>query len=131
MGHSEGFGVCASVHTFSAALLDDDGDDDERLTPTCADPSRSNSLRYIDLRKDSYPSGRRWFRARSVRLPRLRSVTVPLTPFYYSIHDPPQRGTQDVVFHSFFTDEQRDGEGKIVDYIGIQKADSPIEFFNE
>ncbi|GLB37624.1 hypothetical protein LshimejAT787_0406750 [Lyophyllum shimeji] len=39
------------------------------------------------------------------------------------IHDPPNRGTEDVLFHSLFTDETT--------WRAIQTKDTPLEFFNE
>ncbi|KAL1939779.1 hypothetical protein VTO73DRAFT_9479 [Trametes versicolor] len=48
------------------------------------------------------------------------------------IHDPPNRGTDDVVFHSLFTDEgNRDEEGRPTTWRAIQGRDTPLEFFNE
>ncbi|RDB24770.1 hypothetical protein Hypma_007699 [Hypsizygus marmoreus] len=46
------------------------------------------------------------------------------------IHDPPNRGAEDVIFHSLFTDERhKEGEPSI--WRAIQTADTPLEFFNE
>jgi len=48
------------------------------------------------------------------------------------IHDPPNRGTEDVIFHSLFTDEgNKDAEGRATTYNAIQFSDTPLEFFNE
>ncbi|KIM31664.1 hypothetical protein M408DRAFT_327137 [Serendipita vermifera MAFF 305830] len=48
------------------------------------------------------------------------------------IHDPPNRGTEDVVFHSLFTDEgKRDGDGRAERYQAIQTKDFPLEYFHE
>ncbi|KAL1743847.1 hypothetical protein HDZ31DRAFT_64655 [Schizophyllum fasciatum] len=48
------------------------------------------------------------------------------------IHDPPNRGTEDVVFHSIWTDEVRpDPEAPPTEYHAVQTADKPLEFFNE
>ncbi|TFK68658.1 hypothetical protein BDN72DRAFT_820877 [Pluteus cervinus] len=48
------------------------------------------------------------------------------------IHDPPNRGTEDVCFHSIFTDEgNRDAEGRATTWRAIQTRDTPLEFFNE
>ncbi|KAI0775729.1 hypothetical protein BD413DRAFT_602914 [Trametes elegans] len=48
------------------------------------------------------------------------------------IHDPPNRGTEDVVFHSLFTDEgNRDADGRPTTWRAIQTRDTPLEFFNE
>jgi len=48
------------------------------------------------------------------------------------IHDPPNRGTEDVKFHSIWTDEgNRDASGKPTTWRAIQTADTPLEFFNE
>ncbi|TRM69440.1 hypothetical protein BD626DRAFT_421677 [Schizophyllum amplum] len=48
------------------------------------------------------------------------------------IHDPPNRGTEDVLFHSLWTDEVRpDLEAPPTEYHAVQTADKPLEFFNE
>jgi len=48
------------------------------------------------------------------------------------IHDPPNRGTQDVMFHSILTDEgNRDPEGRPTTWKAIQTTDRLLEFFNE
>ncbi|KAJ3513383.1 hypothetical protein NMY22_g15054 [Coprinellus aureogranulatus] len=48
------------------------------------------------------------------------------------IHDPPNRGREDVIFHSLFTDEgNRDADGRPTTWRAIQTADTPLEFFNE
>ncbi|KAI0663500.1 hypothetical protein C8Q70DRAFT_361418 [Cubamyces menziesii] len=48
------------------------------------------------------------------------------------IHDPPNRGTDDVIFHSLFTDEgNRDEDGHPTTWRAIQTRDTPLEFFNE
>ncbi|KAF8894061.1 hypothetical protein BD779DRAFT_974092 [Infundibulicybe gibba] len=49
------------------------------------------------------------------------------------IHDPPNRqGTEDVRFHSLFTDEgNKTRDGKPTTWCAIQAADTPLEFFNE
>ncbi|PPQ62948.1 hypothetical protein CVT24_006188 [Panaeolus cyanescens] len=48
------------------------------------------------------------------------------------IHDPPNRGNADVIFHSLFTDEIRDDPDlPPVNYRAIQTVDKPLEFFNE
>ncbi|VDC07720.1 unnamed protein product [Peniophora sp. CBMAI 1063] len=48
------------------------------------------------------------------------------------IHDPPNRGDEDVVFHSLFTDEgHKDAYGHPTTWQAIQTADTPLEFFNE
>ncbi|KAF8609537.1 hypothetical protein BDV93DRAFT_485184 [Ceratobasidium sp. AG-I] len=48
------------------------------------------------------------------------------------IHDPPNKGTEDVLFHSLLTDEgNRDAEGKPTTFRAIQTRDTPLEFFNE
>ncbi len=42
------------------------------------------------------------------------------------------QGTEDVVFHSLFTDEgNRDEEGRPTTWRAIQTRDTPLEFFNE
>ncbi|GAA5858857.1 hypothetical protein JCM1840_006590 [Sporobolomyces johnsonii] len=46
------------------------------------------------------------------------------------IHDPVERGQEDVTFHSFFTDEVRQGD-KVVYWQAIQSKATPLEFFNE
>jgi len=48
------------------------------------------------------------------------------------IHDPPNRGTEDVRFHSIFTEEIRpDEETPPTGYCAIQTDNKPLEFFNE
>jgi len=48
------------------------------------------------------------------------------------IHDPPNRGDEDVRFHSLFTDEgNKDADGQPTTWDAIQDADKPLEFFNE
>lgn len=48
------------------------------------------------------------------------------------IHDPPNRGTEDVLFHSLFTDEGPKGaDGHVIRWRAIQTDDVPLEFFNE
>ncbi|KAF8904490.1 hypothetical protein CPB84DRAFT_1773206 [Gymnopilus junonius] len=48
------------------------------------------------------------------------------------IHDPPNRGAQDVLFHSLFTEEiRKDEETPPTGYRAIQIRDKPLEFFNE
>ncbi|KAI0675318.1 hypothetical protein C8Q78DRAFT_1011710 [Trametes maxima] len=48
------------------------------------------------------------------------------------IHDPPNRGTEDVLFHSLFTDEGNpDEDGRPTTWRAIQTLSTPLEFFNE
>jgi len=48
------------------------------------------------------------------------------------IHDPPNQGTEDVRFHSIWTDERRlPGEDQPSRWKAIQTKDTPLEFFNE
>ncbi|TDL26233.1 hypothetical protein BD410DRAFT_742792 [Rickenella mellea] len=48
------------------------------------------------------------------------------------IHDPPNRGTEDVLFHSIFTDEgNKDSDEQATTWRAIQTLDTPLEFFNE
>ncbi|KAI0739661.1 hypothetical protein C8Q80DRAFT_195150 [Daedaleopsis nitida] len=48
------------------------------------------------------------------------------------IHDPPNRGTEDVMFHSLWTDEgNSDLDGRPTTWRAIQTRDTPLEFFNE
>jgi len=48
------------------------------------------------------------------------------------IHDPPNRGSEDVRFHSIFHREIRqDEETPPTGYCAIQTLDRPLEFFNE
>ncbi|KAF8160825.1 hypothetical protein B0H34DRAFT_698262 [Crassisporium funariophilum] len=48
------------------------------------------------------------------------------------IHDPPNRGTEDVRFHSLFTDEGRkNAEDPPTSWCAIQTESKPLEFFNE
>lgn len=42
------------------------------------------------------------------------------------------QGTEDVIFHSLFTDEGKRGEdGRAEHYQAIQSKDKPLDFFNE
>ncbi|KAI5123699.1 hypothetical protein M0805_001725 [Coniferiporia weirii] len=48
------------------------------------------------------------------------------------IHDPPNKGDSDVLFHSILTDEgSRDADGHPTTWNAIQTMDTPLEFFNE
>ncbi|EKM54486.1 uncharacterized protein PHACADRAFT_258363 [Phanerochaete carnosa HHB-10118-sp] len=48
------------------------------------------------------------------------------------IHDPPNRGTEDVLFHSIWTDEgNRNVDGHPMTWRAIQIESTPLEFFNE
>ncbi|GAW04298.1 hypothetical protein LENED_006079 [Lentinula edodes] len=48
------------------------------------------------------------------------------------IHDPPNRGTEDVKFHSIFTDEgNKNADGQATTWRAVQTKDTPLEFFNE
>ncbi|KDR75229.1 hypothetical protein GALMADRAFT_249212 [Galerina marginata CBS 339.88] len=48
------------------------------------------------------------------------------------IHDPPNRGTEDVRFHSLFTEEVRKNEETPpTNFRAIHNRDKPLEFFNE
>lgn len=48
------------------------------------------------------------------------------------IHDPPNRGAEDVVFHSLWTDEgNRNADGHPTTWRAIQTRDTPLTFFNE
>ncbi|KAF9244959.1 hypothetical protein BU15DRAFT_85804 [Melanogaster broomeanus] len=48
------------------------------------------------------------------------------------IHDPPNRGEEDVMFHSILTLEgERDADGHPHLWRAIQPEDHPLEFFNE
>lgn len=84
-----------------------------------------------------------------------RLGTMLLIPFYFSIHDPPNRvkiillvalikkkssslsflnlqGTDDVMFHSILTEEgNRNENGQPTTWRAIQNEDTPLQFFNE
>ncbi|KZT26712.1 hypothetical protein NEOLEDRAFT_1111962 [Neolentinus lepideus HHB14362 ss-1] len=48
------------------------------------------------------------------------------------IHDPPNRGTDDIMFHSLFTDEgNKNADGHPTTWRAVQTAETPLEFFNE
>ncbi|KAG8959487.1 hypothetical protein FRC03_007914 [Tulasnella sp. 419] len=48
------------------------------------------------------------------------------------IHDPQKGGTEDIKFHSIFSDEgTRNADGQASTYNAIQYRDTPLEFFNE
>ncbi|KAG7446308.1 uncharacterized protein BT62DRAFT_993972 [Guyanagaster necrorhizus] len=49
-----------------------------------------------------------------------------------SIHDPPGGSTDDVRFHSLFTDEgNKNADGQATTWRAIQTKDTALEFFNE
>lgn len=49
-----------------------------------------------------------------------------------SIHDPPGGSTDDVIFHSLFTDEgNKNADGQATTWRAIQTKDTVLEFFNE
>ncbi|KAG8894059.1 hypothetical protein FRB99_001547, partial [Tulasnella sp. 403] len=48
------------------------------------------------------------------------------------IHDPPNRGDSDVMFHAIWTNEgNRNADGQATTWNAIQDLDTPLEFFNE
>jgi len=48
------------------------------------------------------------------------------------VHDPPNKGQDDVIFHSLFTDEgHRDADGHPKSWDAIQWERTPLKFFNE
>jgi hypothetical protein len=48
------------------------------------------------------------------------------------IHDPPNRGNEDVKFHSIFTDEgKKNADGHPTTWRAVQTKETPLEFFNE
>ncbi|KAL0956373.1 hypothetical protein HGRIS_002520 [Hohenbuehelia grisea] len=48
------------------------------------------------------------------------------------IHDPPNRGTEDITFHSLFTNEGNpDADGRPTTWRAVQTVSTPLEFFNE
>jgi len=48
------------------------------------------------------------------------------------IHDPPNRGVSDVMFHSIWTDEgTRNADGQPTTWNAIQWINTPLNFFNE
>ncbi|KAF8628861.1 hypothetical protein AX15_003654 [Amanita polypyramis BW_CC] len=48
------------------------------------------------------------------------------------IHDPPNKGDEDVMFHSLFTEEgDRNADGHPTTWRAIHTLDKPLEFFNE
>jgi len=66
-----------------------------------------------------------------IRLPAVDD-TVGKGFVHVRIHDPPNRGTEDVTFHSLFTDEgHKDADGHPQTWVAIQTEDKPLEFFNE
>ena len=59
-------------------------------------------------------------------------VSLALWIFWDGVYSQDSQGTEDVVFHSLFTDEgKRDADGKAERYVAIQTNDLPLEFFNE
>ncbi|KAK0504796.1 hypothetical protein EDD18DRAFT_1456262 [Armillaria luteobubalina] len=50
----------------------------------------------------------------------------------HSIHDPPGGSTDDVIFHSLFTDEgNKDPDGHPTTWRAVQTKETKLEFFNE
>ncbi|KAK0212869.1 hypothetical protein DFS33DRAFT_1285041 [Desarmillaria ectypa] len=48
------------------------------------------------------------------------------------IHDPPGGSTDDVMFHSLFTDEgNKNADGQAITWRAIQTKDTALDFFNE
>ena len=59
-------------------------------------------------------------------------VTHDVLVFCHSPNYGSQQGTDDVLFHSIFTDEgNRDADGRPTTWRAIQTRDTPLEFFNE
>ncbi|ORY69448.1 hypothetical protein BCR35DRAFT_308038 [Leucosporidium creatinivorum] len=61
-----------------------------------------------------------------IRIPALEDGYV-----HVRIHDGTEKGQDDVVFHSIFTDEIRNEEGKIIDYRAVQSGEKALEWFSE
>ncbi|KAH8119275.1 hypothetical protein DFH11DRAFT_435071 [Phellopilus nigrolimitatus] len=68
-----------------------------------------------------------------IRIPALGDgADAPEGFVHVRIHDPPNRGESDVIFHSIFTDEgNKDADGHPTTWNAIQTLDTPLEFFNE
>jgi len=67
-----------------------------------------------------------------IRIPALTTDNEGEGFVHVRIHDPPDRGTEDVMFHSIFTDEgKRSEDGHAERYQAIQSKDTPLDFFNE
>lgn len=55
----------------------------------------------------------------------------------FRVHDPPNRGTEDVVFHSIWTREVKEegkgkeGEEKILDWRAVMGEEEGLVWFNE
>ncbi|KAH7108436.1 hypothetical protein BKA62DRAFT_667300 [Auriculariales sp. MPI-PUGE-AT-0066] len=65
-----------------------------------------------------------------IRIPALQGGHIHVR---LSIHDPPNRGTSDITFHSIWTDEgpTDPDTGKHAYYRAIQSLDTPLTFFHE
>ncbi|KAH8929309.1 hypothetical protein BT69DRAFT_1311218 [Atractiella rhizophila] len=62
-----------------------------------------------------------------IKIPALNDAYI-----HVRIHDPPNRGTDDVVFHSLLTDEgNRDADGRPTTWDAIFDEQKELDFFNE
>jgi len=67
-----------------------------------------------------------------IRLPKVNAADGEPGYVHVRIHDPPNRGTSDIKFHSLFTEEVKPvPESPPTDYHAIHSKDKPLEFFNE
>jgi len=68
-----------------------------------------------------------------IRIPRIRKNEGDPEGFIHvRIHDPANRGEEDVMFHSLFTDAtDKNADGQPTTWRAIQYDDKPLEFFNE
>jgi len=65
-------------------------------------------------------------------LGKIRIPSIPDGYIHVRIHDPPNKGEDDVIFHSLFTDEgHRNADGQPQSWDAIQWEKTPLKFFNE
>ncbi|GAA5981273.1 hypothetical protein JCM11641_005630 [Rhodosporidiobolus odoratus] len=76
------------------------------------------------VRSSSSPYG-------SIIFGKLRIPAMTDSYIHVRIHDTPGDGQESVKFHSIFTNEIRDEEGKVVEWEAFQTKQAPLEFFNE
>jgi len=69
----------------------------------------------------------------TVILGKIRIPAIDDGYIHIRIHDPPNRGTEDVIFHSLWTNEIRDNpeDDRPTRWEAIQTKETKLEFFNE
>ncbi|KIY44442.1 hypothetical protein FISHEDRAFT_67543 [Fistulina hepatica ATCC 64428] len=68
----------------------------------------------------------------TILLGKIRIPAIENGYIHVRVHDPPNRGEEDVIFHSLWTDEGNlNSDGQPTTWNAIQTEDTPLEFFNE